>query len=502
MYGSCEHVSLVYVMMPSFDQPRFLHFSMQESAYTADDVVAVINEVITMIHNGDPVAVASDNAGVNISAMTSLANRGIAHARCAAHGIQLAYNAVLDSMTGLRDALGALAYLASSTRGAFVRLAASNHNINRSAFKYCSSRWTTTASSLEYLSAPIGWIRAGEWVAETEKVAKQKSQLATWAGRRHLGNAKAFLNDPINFLYVNMLKDVCTAADQVLRMAGFSTPHEKFMEQVRGFQDMLAKIHEKPEVELSEPIKRSEAFYSSLASTNKAVPLLDSVAAEWNKRYEHVKSGCKHALEKLRVNLETSIHLYALHNMALPWRKPEFNEAIKKAINRVRASGSCRKKIIAELEAYVSEWSEWGDIPARNRAAAVAYWKSAPVQEKYSNLAQTMIRALTIPVATVAVERGFSEQAYLDRNIYRQSMDDDTFLASLTLRCIDHALVDAALTEAIDAVTRSAPLIEAREAQARRQFKRAPAAAGAGEREVPVEHERKIRRRGARGRRV
>ncbi|RYE85528.1 MAG: hypothetical protein EOO65_00185 [Methanosarcinales archaeon] len=68
--------------------------------------------------------------------------------------------------------------------------------------------------------------------------------------------------------------------------------------------------------------------------------------------------------------------------------------------------------------------------------------------------------------------------------------------------CIDHALVDATLTEAINAVTRNAPLIKAREAQARRQFKRAPAAAGAGEREVPAGQERRIRRRGARGRRV
>ncbi|RYG52087.1 hypothetical protein EON66_10105, partial [archaeon] len=50
------------------------------------------------------------------------------------------------------------------------------------------------------------------------------------------------------------------------------------------------------------------------------------------------------------------------------------------------------------------------------------------------------------------------------------------------------------LTEAMDAVTRSAPLIEAREAHARTQFKRAPAAAGAGEREVPAGQERRIRR--------
>ncbi|RYE85167.1 MAG: hypothetical protein EOO65_00960 [Methanosarcinales archaeon] len=194
LHGFRRHVSLVYVMSPAFEQPRFLRSFIQKKAYTAGDIEAMLNVTIEAIGAGDPVSVATDNAATNLCAMHSLAKRGIAHSRCTARGIQLVYDAVLSCVPSLKNALCGLSYFSSSSRSSAVHEKAVECKVDRTAFGYSDWRWCTTLSSLTLLSTQEGWVRTGAWLAAIKTLRSRECSKAhnSW-GRRHLRDAARFL---------------------------------------------------------------------------------------------------------------------------------------------------------------------------------------------------------------------------------------------------------------------------------------------------------------------
>ncbi|RYE85168.1 MAG: hypothetical protein EOO65_00965, partial [Methanosarcinales archaeon] len=234
-------------------------------------------------------------------------------------------------------------------------------------------------------------------------------------------------------------------------MAGNGQPPGVFAQHVTGFCDMLTKVHAGPAAELDRPIAEFNAFYDKLRAYNPHISSRDSIATDYDAAMGMVVEGSCVALEKFKNNLGPSIYLHTLHQNAMPWHLPIFSLGVRNALQCFWPACPDTIALDREFEAYVKKWMPWDADTRRPPTDAVAYWQSADVRAHYPLLAQAMLRALAIPTSTVAVKRGFSQQAYLDRHIYRQSMHDEMFMACLNLRCIGKRVVDAALHEAMNA---------------------------------------------------
>ncbi|RYE85473.1 MAG: hypothetical protein EOO65_00315 [Methanosarcinales archaeon] len=433
-----KSVILVVISCASLESPVLWDVVAQENAYTGINIRDVLDKSIKpLLRFRRLAALVADNARTADVAIHEFGTDAV-RVNCLAHSFQLCFRAFLDSFGCLDRFLRDMKAIVSGPLTQNSKRGAKAAGLLLPNYRYIQGRWTSATKPLTELSNATKYRQLLKWLLKTRKYlplehATTKEKLKR---TRRFDRCITFCRDETNYFRVLVMLWLCNRTDELILALGADFPRCVAVPSLRVFVRNINKICAGDIDDLFEP---QIQLYRVFCEGNRAALHLvgrlteaDHVVDSVNKVRSEIKICARKVTVPYRAHIEPTLPFFRARFAVYPWRQPELSmwNDLKRLVPPLEQEEGAHQWAL-----YVADWHSMRVPHEMTWEAAFRFWDTGRGAE-FGALRLIALKALSIMLTTMSVERYFSQQTLLGSNTRRRGLQIPSFSSEMMLRSI------------------------------------------------------------------